>query len=142
MGASYHSKSARRLGYLKCFLFFKSLAGKGVWRLLSTSSLWTRVVHHKYIAHLLLVDWVRSENKRNTRSSIIWKAVTLDFDLIGKGIAWRIGDGNRFLVGVDPWLGSGRDHLLSNAFWAFLANRGITFLYHIDALIITYARCQ
>jgi len=74
-------------GLKNMFLFTKALAGKGVWRLLTTTSLWTRVVHMKYIAPLSLLDWVRSENKRKMGTSIIWKVVTLSFDLIGKGLA-------------------------------------------------------
>lgn len=65
-----------------------------------------------------------------------------DFDLIGKGLAWRIEDGHRFLVETDPWSWSGREHLLSHSLQNFMENRGITFLCPIEDFFLTSVRCQ
>jgi hypothetical protein len=50
-------------GLKNIFLFSKALAEKCGWRLLKTSSLWTRVVSKKYIAPESLEAWVRNPNK-------------------------------------------------------------------------------
>jgi len=34
------------------------------------------------------------------------------FPIIGEGLAWFIGRGNQVRIGVDPWPGSGKTHIL------------------------------
>ena len=41
------------------FLFAKALAAKVGWRLISTQSLWTEVIIHKYILLPPILDWNR-----------------------------------------------------------------------------------
>ena len=45
-------------------------------------------------------------------ASIIWKALVQAYDLIGTGLVWRVGSGSRVRLGMDPWVGSSRSHLL------------------------------
>ena len=118
-------------GLKNVFLFSKALVGKVVWRLISTTSLWTTVIHKKYIAPLTLLDWIRIDNKRRSGVSIIWKAIVQSFDLIGKGLAWSIGNGRKFLVGRVPWAGGDRYHLLLEELYATLEHRIYTFLYQV-----------
>jgi hypothetical protein len=51
------------------FLFSKAMVAKGSWRLITTTSIWMRVVHKKYIAPLSIMDWVRSNDKRKSSYS-------------------------------------------------------------------------
>jgi len=125
-------KSLGGWGLKNALLFSKALEGKVVWHLISTSSLWTRVLHQKYIAPLSILDRIRTDDKKKTGASIIWKAIILAFDLIGKWMAWGVGDGHKFLVGRDPWPGCGRDHILSVSLHNELEQRGITFLYQTE----------
>jgi hypothetical protein len=92
-------------GLKNIFLFAKGLAAKSCWRLVSSENIWTQVVTHKYISLSSLQDWIRSPIKKNTTSFIIWKAVTTSFDVVEEGLAWRIGNGNKVHLGLDPWPG-------------------------------------
>jgi hypothetical protein len=80
-------------GLKNIFLFSKGLAEKCGWRLLKTSSLWTRVVVQKYIDPKSLEAWIRNSQKTLKRASMIWKAVINSFPIIVEGLAWRIGNG-------------------------------------------------
>jgi len=118
-------------GLKNIFLFVKALAAKVAWRLLQSQSLWTRVVFQKYIAPLTLIDWVRQVDKTKPGCSVIWKALVLSFGLIGSGLVWRVGDGRKLRVGLDPWVGSGRDHILPLAIRTILEDQGFFFLSSI-----------
>ena len=70
------------------------------------------MVIQKYIAPLSVLKWVHLENKNRGGDSIIWKALVQAYDLIRTGLVWRVGSGSRERLGMDPWVGSGRSHLL------------------------------
>ena len=93
-------------GLKDIFLFSKALAAKGGWRLVKTSSLWTRVIKKKYIPHESLIDWIRNPRKTHSGGSVIWKAIVNSFSLIENSLAWDVGNGENFLIGKDPWMGS------------------------------------
>ena len=64
-------------------LFAKAMAAKVGWRLLTTTSLWIKVVYHKYISPVPLWDWIRNlVNITPGTCSIIWKAICDAFPLI------------------------------------------------------------
>jgi hypothetical protein len=50
-------------GLKNIFLFSKALASKGGWRIINTTSLWTKVVIQKYIEPVPLEIWIRSQQK-------------------------------------------------------------------------------
>jgi len=125
-------KSLGGWGLKNMFLFSKALAGKVAWRLISTNSLWTRVLQHKYIAPLSMLDWIRTEDKKRSRVSIIWKAILQAFEVISKGLAWRVGDGHKLLIGKDPWSGSDGAHILSGPLCNKLELRVLRFLYQVE----------
>jgi hypothetical protein len=118
-------------GLKNIFLFSKSLTAKCTWRLINTSSLWTRVVHQKYIVPLSILDWVRDPIKIIYGISIIWKAVIKAFELIGNGLAWRIGSGRMVWIGLDPWAGSNHGHLLNVGTRLLLARGGYIHLAQV-----------
>lgn len=88
----------------------------------------TRVVIQKYIAPLSIFEWIRLENKMVGGASIIWKAMIKAFDLVGSGLAWNVGDGRRVRLSMDPWVESGRAHILPVLFWPV---RGYHFLSQV-----------
>jgi hypothetical protein len=94
-------KSLGGWGLKNIFLFAKSLASKSVWRLISTENIWTQVVTHKYILSDSLMEWIRRPSKKHLATSIIWKAMVFSFDVIGDGLAWKVGKGNKVRVGRD-----------------------------------------
>ena len=91
-------------GLKNTFLFAKALAAKVGWRLISTQSLWTEFIIQKYITPTPLLDWIRDMgNTSLPNGSIIWKALCKSLPLILEGIVWKIGDGTKVRIGVDPW---------------------------------------
>jgi hypothetical protein len=125
MGNFGSSKSYGWLGAQKLFLFSKALAAKVRWRLLLTNGLWNIVVLHKYIALNSLENWIHNPDKISHLGSIIWKAMINYFLVIEEGLAWRIGNGTRVSLGVDPWLGCGHDHILLEELIVFLYEHGL-----------------
>jgi len=101
-------------GLKNIFLFSKALAAKCSWRLVNSSSLWTRVIQQKYIDPLSTLEWIRNPIKSVSSISIIWKAVIKDFDLIENGLVWRIRSGNLVRIRLNLWVGSNRAHLLND----------------------------
>jgi hypothetical protein len=99
-------------GLKNIFYFSTALAEKCSWRLIKTSSLWTQVIHQKYISPLTILDWVHSSNKSTMAASIIWKALTKAFVLVGASLVWRVCNGRMVLLGLDPWVGSQLGHNL------------------------------
>jgi hypothetical protein len=88
-------------GLKNVFLFSKDMDANSVWRLISKDNLWTQVVTHKYIRPSSLQEWIRSPSKMHHVASIIWKYLVSSFDVIGDGLEWHIGKGNKFHLGRD-----------------------------------------
>jgi hypothetical protein len=59
---------------------------------------------------------------------VIWKAILNTFPLIENGLAWKLGNGNRFRLGKDPWPESEGNHLLTEQLIQCLHSLGIIYL--------------
>ena len=81
---------------------------------MKSSSLWTRVIKQKYLIGVNITDWIRNPRKAHTGGSVIWKAIVKSFHLIESNLAWDVGNGEKVLIGRDPWLGSTHQHILPN----------------------------
>ena len=82
----------------------------------------------KYFPHESIEDWIRRPRNTHTRGSIIWKAVVKSFSLIESNLSWDVGNGEKVLVGKDPWLGSEQLHVFPEEVINSLALRGISTL--------------
>jgi hypothetical protein len=118
-------------GLKNIFLFSKALAAKSNWRLIVMQNLWTSVVYQKYIAPEPLEDWVRRPVKSALNCTIIWKALLNSFPIVGEGLAWRVGKGNKVRIRADPWPGSGNSHRLQEHMVHQLNENGFFFLSQI-----------
>lgn len=78
-------------GLKNIYKFSTALATKCGWRMISTSSLWTKVIIQKYIAPNSLIDWIRVSQKSCKGGSILWKAIIKSFHLIEEHLAWNVG---------------------------------------------------
>jgi hypothetical protein len=118
-------------GLKNIHLFSKALAAKVGWRLITTDILWTKVVTQKYICPDTVEEWIRRPVKVAANCTIIWKALVKYFQVVGEGLAWRVGNGLRVRIGTDPWPGSGRGHLLPQPLIEVLHDRGFYYLEQI-----------
>lgn len=113
-------------------LFSNALADKLGWQLLTTDSLWSRVAQVKYIKPLHIMDWFRQQHEPGHNISNIWKDVLHSLPLLREGITWRIKEGNEVRIGMDPWVGCGNTHRLSEGLLRHLHSRGIMHIKHIS----------
>ena len=112
--------------------FAKSLATKLGWRLITTQSLWTEVITHKYITPTSVLDWIRDfEFKKHKSGSIIWKSLCKSFSLIAEGLVWKVGDGRKVRIGADPWIGSAQNHILPQPLIQIIHQKGY---FHINQI--------
>jgi hypothetical protein len=118
-------------GLKNIFLFSKTLAAKSVWRLISTTSLWTKVTQQKYVAPLSILEWIRSPGSRTTGISVMWKAVQRAFDVVGNSLTWQVGSGNSLRIRRDPWAGCLREHLLPDDLYTTFERGGYFHLAQI-----------
>ena len=126
-------KDLGRWGLKNPLLFSKSQGAKVGWRLISTHSLWTEVITHKYISLIPLLDWIKYfTNIPN--GSIIWKYLCKVAPLILGGLAWKVGNGTSFTVGTDPWPRIQYSHLLPNQLVQILHEKGLFHLYQTTDL--------
>ena len=107
------------------------MAAKLAWRLISTDSLWVSVIKRKYISQGSVLDWVRSPVKSSKNASIVWKAIVGSVQLIERGLAWQVGDGNQVRVGRDPWVGCSPNFSLSRELVTHLKSEGIFSLNQV-----------
>jgi hypothetical protein len=67
---------------------------------------------HKYIAPNVMLDWIINPRKSIENVSNQWKALVLDFTIIGNHLAWKVGNGRKVRIGVDAILVFGHYILL------------------------------
>ena len=96
-----------------------------MWRCIQNpESLWGREILSKYFPGNSITEWMRSTEKTYKNGSIGWKAMTLAYPLIGKWIAWKIGNKNRVRIGIDPWVGYEGNFKLIEDLLRFLIHHG------------------
>lgn len=103
----------------------KYLTEKVGWILLTTHSLWTSMVHMKYIFPNSIEDWIRIPHKSRTNVSIIWKVVIGYFHISEVDIAWGVANGARSKVRCGSWINFCEAYLLPRALVVVLNNGGI-----------------
>lgn len=64
-------------------------------------------------------------------SSCIWKAVLASMEVICSGLSWKVGNGKRFRIGLDPWLGSSHSHILPRDLVDSLEQNNFRFLSQV-----------
>jgi hypothetical protein len=92
-------------------------------------------VTQKYIWPSSLQEWIRNPSKKYHVATIMWKDLVSSFDVIGDGLAWRVGKGNQVRLGRDAWPGSGGAHILSENIIQHLQMKGIFYLSRLGIQI-------
>ena len=101
------------------------------WTILTGQNLWTTVTYHKYIWPLQLMDWVRLPRWSKIGISSVWKALLHSLPIIRNNLTWRINDGSKARIGLDPWTGGGDWHHLLRELIHLLNQRDIKVITHI-----------
>lgn len=60
-----------------------------------------------------MMDWVRLPSWQKIGISSVWKALLHSLPLIRDNLVWRINDGSLARIVLDPWIGSGGRHIVS-----------------------------
>jgi hypothetical protein len=89
------------------------------------------VVCKKYIHPETVEEWIRNLVKGRSNCSIIWKSMLNSFLVIGEGLAWRVGKGNKVRVGANAWPGSGNSHILLDELVRKLNTNGYFYLSQV-----------
>jgi len=75
-------------GLKKIFSFGRSSVAKSLWNLISKEGLWKKILVQKYLAPDSLLDLTQNLVKNHKNASNHWKALVLDFPIIGNHLAW------------------------------------------------------
>lgn len=117
-------------GIIDIYAFSKALRLKSMWRGLFCNSLWSQVLHFKYIKPDF-ISWMRKPKVISGMMSPIWRGFLKVYDWIANDICWRVGNGCSCLIGVDPVLGLEENYRLSDNLITSLNNRGLVSLNDI-----------
>lgn len=108
-----------------------SLATKSRWQLLSMDNLWMTAVKRKYIEPIPINEWMRRTDKKSLNASTIWKATMESFSIVEDGLAWHVGKGEKFKIGIDPGVGCNEDFSLCREIMDCLNSQGFLSLDQI-----------
>ena len=85
--------------------FNLALRLKIFWVALQHDGLWHQVLIHKYLKHVSVVDWLRGKNFSPRGGSVIWRGFLQTLPCLGRGLAWKVGNGYSISLGIDPIVG-------------------------------------
>jgi hypothetical protein len=96
------SKAAGGMGFRDFLSFNKALLAKQAWRLWSQpESLVAKIMRAKYFPGSSIL-----EAKLGSRPSFAWRSIFSSCDLLGEGLVWRVGNGEKIRIWKDKWLPS------------------------------------
>ena len=70
--------------------------------MINTTSLWTEVIWHKYIAHVSVSNWIRDPERKEVGILVVWKVILNSFDVMWHNLAWKVGNGRSVHISIDP----------------------------------------
>ena len=94
------AKEAGGMGFKEIEKFNEALLAKQVWRMLKNpESLCHRVFKVRFFPDCSILEATSSTN-----GSYAWKSILSAWDVVRKGMGWRIGDGKLVSIKEDKWL--------------------------------------
>jgi ribonuclease HI len=112
------------MGFRDFHSFNLAMLAKQVWRLIEVpESLCARVLRAKYFPH---GDILKAGPKAG--SSFTWQSIVAGVSTFKRGYLWRVGDGERINIWLDPWIPSSPDRRV-------ISVRGNTVLNKVSDLI-------
>ena len=88
----------------------------------------SRIITHKYIKNMPLVEWIRARKFNVSGTSYFWNGFIRIMSWITGQLGWKVGNGSNIRVGVDPIAGLNTQYLLSEDLREYVTNLGITNL--------------
>jgi hypothetical protein len=112
------------MGFRAFHSFNLAMLAKQVWRLIEVSeSLCAQVLQAKHYSH---GDILKAGPKAG--SSFMWQSIIAGVATFKRGYLWRVGDGERINIWLDPWIPSSPDRRVISA-------RGNTIFNKVSDLI-------
>ena len=105
-----------------------SLRLKSMWQLLLGNGIWSRIITHKYLKNRPLEDWIHARNFTVVGTSYFWNGFIRILSWITYKLGWKVGDGMKIRLGVDPIAGLDASYSLPVDLTDYLADYGITYL--------------
>ena len=91
-------------------------------------NLWHHVLIYKYLKKLSVIDWLRNKRFSSRSVSIIWRGFLQILPWLGNHLAWKDGNGNDILLGVDPIIGTHNFYILPEELRSYLEDLDISTL--------------
>ena len=82
-----------------------SLRLKSLWLLLTVTGIWSRIIAHKYLKNRPLDDWIRGQSFSIVGTSYFWNGFIRIIGWITCQLGWKVGNGLKIRVGIDPIAG-------------------------------------
>ena len=99
-----------------------------MWQLLTGTGYWSRIITHKYLKDKPLEDWLRARNFCVYGTSYFWNEFIRILEWITCQLGWKVGNGLKIKVGIDPIARHNSRYLLSEELRDYLTDMGISYL--------------
>ena len=99
-----------------------------MWQLLNGTGIWSRIIAHKYLKNNSLEDWIQARNFNNIGASYFWNDFIRIIEWITSQLGWKMGNGLKIRLGVDPIARHNSQYLLSEDLRDYLFDLGISNL--------------
>ena len=99
-----------------------------MWLLLKGNGIWNTIITHKYIKNRPLDDWIRSRKFIVNGTSCLWNGFIRILSWITCQLGWKVGNGLKIRLGVDPIAGLDSSYLLPANLRDYLTDFGISNL--------------
>ena len=104
-----------------------ALSLKCGWKTINSRGLWGILIMKKYLKDKYVEYWL-SGYKLTANSSFFWLSFMRQFNWIKKWLTWRVGNGHKIVVGIDPIIGEPQIHSFTNDLISHLYFNGYIFL--------------
>ena len=106
--------------------FSMSLRMKSLWMVLNGNGTWSHIIGHKYLKNLFVNEYLRQQSFPVQGSSYLWNGFIRTLSRITTKLGWRVGDGKRIRLGVDPIAGLNSSFILSEGLRDYLCDYNIS----------------
>ena len=92
------------------------------------NGIWSRIITQKYLKNRPLEDWIRARKFSIIGTSYFWNGFMRIMSWITCKLGWKVGDGRKICLGVDPMEGLDALFSLPKDLRDYLADYRISYL--------------